>query len=261
MSHFQQLKFIECTNEYLSSPVFNHVLEIGSYDINGSIKEIFSFNNYLGLDLIDGPGVDKVYDGADMSFLPDASFDLVISSECFEHNPHWENNIVDMYQKLRSNCHMLVTCASRGRAEHGTQRSSPESSIGTSSKGWDYYRNIRIAEFRSSIQKLNFEYYYLGYNRFSKDLYFFGKKGDYNESQHKNFNSSFKKLIKPAFTEFPKKHSSPIVNLYFSFLDFPVLISSYLLSETYFQNFQIFWRSLTSKLNNFLLLIYRTLIR
>ena len=63
MSHFQQEKFVEIASEYLNLTYSKKVFELGSYDINGSIKPLFSFNEYIGVDVSEGPNVDKVYDG------------------------------------------------------------------------------------------------------------------------------------------------------------------------------------------------------
>ena len=69
MSHFQQEKFVEIASEYLNLTYSKKVFELGSYDINGSIKPLFSFNEYIGVDVSEGPNVDKVYDGKNLSFL------------------------------------------------------------------------------------------------------------------------------------------------------------------------------------------------
>jgi len=48
-------------NEY---PIKGDVLEVGSYDVNGSVRPIFSdrerFPHYTGVDMRAGPGVDRV---------------------------------------------------------------------------------------------------------------------------------------------------------------------------------------------------------
>jgi hypothetical protein len=36
------------------------VLEVGSLDINGSVRPLFTDCDYMGIDLGDGPGVDQV---------------------------------------------------------------------------------------------------------------------------------------------------------------------------------------------------------
>ena len=68
----------------LKSP---RVLEIGSQDVNGSIRACApeSFE-YVGVDFVAGKGVDVILD--DPYHLPfeDGSFDIVLSNSCFEHS-------------------------------------------------------------------------------------------------------------------------------------------------------------------------------
>ncbi|HWQ20864.1 MAG TPA: class I SAM-dependent methyltransferase, partial [Methanotrichaceae archaeon] len=61
------------------------VLDVGSYDMNGSYKPLFTNHNYIGLDICAGPNVDLVV--ADPYHWPieDAAFDAVISGQALEH--------------------------------------------------------------------------------------------------------------------------------------------------------------------------------
>ena len=79
MSHFQQKKFLELVVEYfdLGDDKNLSILEIGSYDVNGTIRNLFASENYVGVDLVEGPGVDVVAGGQSVDF-DDSSFDLVL---------------------------------------------------------------------------------------------------------------------------------------------------------------------------------------
>lgn len=69
-------------------PVFSDalVVDIGSQDINGSLREVApAGGRYLGLDFHAGPGVDKVLDDPYQLPFADSSVDMVVSSSCFEH--------------------------------------------------------------------------------------------------------------------------------------------------------------------------------
>ena len=90
MSHAQQLKFVEITSKFfaLNNSSNLKVLEIGSYIVNGTIRPYFEGSQYIGVDLIPGPGVDIVEHAEKINF-PKEIFDVTISCECFEHNPYW----------------------------------------------------------------------------------------------------------------------------------------------------------------------------
>ncbi len=63
------------------------VIEIGSQDVNGSLRQVCPDNfHYTGVDFVNGKGVDIILD--DPYHLPfeDESADIVISSSCFEHS-------------------------------------------------------------------------------------------------------------------------------------------------------------------------------
>lgn len=65
------------------------VLDVGSYDVNGSYKPLFNSKKveYLGLDMENGPNVDlAVSSPYHWPSLKTDSFDLVISGQAFEHN-------------------------------------------------------------------------------------------------------------------------------------------------------------------------------
>jgi hypothetical protein len=82
----------------------------------------------------------------------------------------------------------FFTCASTGRREHGTRRTSPDDSYGTIGKledMSDYYKNLTETDL-NEVLNLNelFTVWDTYYNKDSKDLYFLGiKKG------HSSFNS------------------------------------------------------------------------
>lgn len=62
----------------------DRVLDVGSYDVNGSLRDLFA--RYTGLDLTEGPNVDVTWGGRRMPFEDD-QFDVCVSSSCLEHDP------------------------------------------------------------------------------------------------------------------------------------------------------------------------------
>jgi glycosyltransferase involved in cell wall biosynthesis/SAM-dependent methyltransferase len=98
------------------------VLEVGSLDVNGSIRpmvEARSPRSYVGVDVAQGPGVDRRVDVARLidEFGPDA-FDVVVSTECLEHVEDWVTAIRNMVRVLRPGGVLVWTTRSPGFAYH-----------------------------------------------------------------------------------------------------------------------------------------------
>ena len=178
MSHPAELAFFEHALKALSiaAPVPMRVLEIGSYDVNGSIRGIVAskidVSEYVGVDLTPGPGVDIVCSGHEVD-LPDASIDVALSAECLEHNPYWAETLRNMRRVTKPDGFVLVSCATLGRLEHGTARTNPSSSPGTRDAGWNYYRNVAPSDFPQDFLE-SFAAHRFWINPYSKDLYFVG---------------------------------------------------------------------------------------
>ena len=83
-------KMNSCLIEYSSffGPEEKYVLDFGSYDVNGTYKDLFNLDawNYTGMDLNNGPNVDLVLEVPHhWKEIKDNSFDLVISGQALEH--------------------------------------------------------------------------------------------------------------------------------------------------------------------------------
>lgn len=173
--HWEQIQFVRSVKQLY--PAFFEgvsVLEIGSYNVNGSIRSEFSAKSYVGVDLIAGPGVDVVASGH--LFASDATFDVAISTECFEHNPCYAETFRNMVRHVRDGGMVLFTCASDGRAEHGTRRTDPSSSPGTQALSADYYRNLNQSDFEDLDLPIHFSEFGFFGNKRACDLYFVGLK-------------------------------------------------------------------------------------
>jgi len=177
MSHPQQMEFVQGVKarfpNYFSKV---NVLEVGSLNINGSVRPFFENCFYIGIDVDVGPCVDIVSKGEEFD-AADASFDSVISCECFEHNPSWVDTFKNMYRMCKPNGLILVTCATTGRKEHGTARTDPGSSPLTVNLGWNYYKNLTEEDFQTNFDIANqFSQFEFSTNNTSHDLYFWGVK-------------------------------------------------------------------------------------
>lgn len=177
MAHYQQLSFVRAVGlAFPESFARCRVLEIGSWDANGSIRGLFTGCDYLGVDLAPGPGVDRVSKGEDVA-EPDGSFDTALSCECFEHNPGWKATFLNMIRLLKPGGLCVVTCATLGRKEHGTRRTSPDDSLTALEGLHDYYSNLTPRDLREAVDlPAVFAQHAFWLNPFSRDLYFVGLK-------------------------------------------------------------------------------------
>lgn len=146
------------------------VLEVGSQNINGSVRSHFKDCNYLGIDLGEAPGVDLVVSIVD--YIHPEEYNTLISSEMLEHCKEWEQALRQMYENIKPGGMMILTCAGPSRQEHGTHNHSSQDSKFT----LDHYRNISTEDFESILPKELFTEYSLGLYRGDCDLYFWGIK-------------------------------------------------------------------------------------
>jgi SAM-dependent methyltransferase len=149
-------------------------LEVGSLNINGTVRNAFTSSEYVGVDVGEGPGVDIVIGGHE--YDSSSLFDCCISCECFEHNPFWKETFLNMIRLFKSGGLVVFTCATTGRPEHGTERTTPQDSPLTVARGWSYYLNLSEEDFNFVDFDSIFVDYEFSVNLQSCDLYFYGVK-------------------------------------------------------------------------------------
>lgn len=96
------------------------VLDVGSFDVNGSYKPLFVHGNYqyTGLDMVEGPNVDVVLKNPyNWETIPTGGYDIVISGQAFEHIEFFWITISEMARVLRKNG-LLCIIAPNGFKEH-----------------------------------------------------------------------------------------------------------------------------------------------
>lgn len=125
MSHPKQRQFCEKVKAKFPAYFKNKwVLDVGSLDINGNNRYLFEDCSYTGIDLGPGLNVDIICPAHDFEGGP---YDVVISTEAFEHDPYLEKTLKHIAMRLlKPGGLFLFTCATEGRAEHGTENESPE---------------------------------------------------------------------------------------------------------------------------------------
>lgn len=92
------------------------ILDIGSYDVNGSYRPLFETAawQYLGVDLSPGPNVDKVLESPYRLPFRSGSVDLVISGQAFEHIKYFWLSWVEMVRVLKPGGMLFLIAPSRG---------------------------------------------------------------------------------------------------------------------------------------------------
>lgn len=83
-------------------PTFSTVVELGSYDVNGTLRDVTPPGaRYIGLDLEAGPGVDVIVGaGQPLPFASDA-IDTVVSSSAFEHDVCFWDTFIELGRIVR----------------------------------------------------------------------------------------------------------------------------------------------------------------
>ena len=120
------------------------VIEVGSYDVNGSLRPILQAwgpLSYVGVDLVPGPGVDVVCPAEELAARFGAeSFDLVVSTEMVEHVRDWRAVFTNMMALCRPGGLVLVTTRSPGYPYHAWPHDFwryDEADMRTIFAGWD----------------------------------------------------------------------------------------------------------------------------
>jgi len=138
------------------------VIEIGSRDINGSIREHFPGAYWLGLDLHPGPCVDVVCDA--MQFVPGKPVDLVVCCEVFEHVKEWPDIIARTYSWISPGGRILITAAGPDR--------EPHSAIdGGELRPGEHYENLTEDRLAEELHFAGFDQIETSGNEYWRDVY------------------------------------------------------------------------------------------
>jgi SAM-dependent methyltransferase len=102
-------------NTYLKNTEDLTIVDIGSQDVNGSLRSVAPTNNkYIGVDFAEAKGVDVVI--TDPYSLPfeDESVDAVVSSSCFEHSEFFWLLFNEALRILKPNGLLYINAPSNG---------------------------------------------------------------------------------------------------------------------------------------------------
>lgn len=103
-------------DSYLSNAQNIQVLDIGSYDVNGSYKQFFSKPGwkYTGVDLAAGPNVDVVLTSPYRFPIKSYSIDVIVSGQAFEHIEYFWLSWLEMARMVKPGGLIFLLAPSRG---------------------------------------------------------------------------------------------------------------------------------------------------
>jgi len=92
------------------------VLDVGSQDVNGSLRSAFEEREmkYVGMDMCEGRNVDVIVKPFEAFPFEAGSFDLVISTSCFEHDPMPWMTIREMARVIKLGGFIYANAPSNG---------------------------------------------------------------------------------------------------------------------------------------------------
>ena len=92
------------------------VLEMGSQNFNGSVRNYFEDCEYVGIDRMEGKDVDTVCNAHE--FKDEKRFDVVITTEMLEHDKYAKKSVLNAVSLLRQNGILIGTAANINRKPH-----------------------------------------------------------------------------------------------------------------------------------------------
>lgn len=116
--HLTCMKWLEyCRDKYPEHFNDCRVLEMGSMNINGSVRKYFTNCEHLGVDWMPGLNVDIVSLAHEVKFN-NKKFKTVISSSMLEHDPYWEKSLINMIDLLQDDGGLFLTWGGIGNRPH-----------------------------------------------------------------------------------------------------------------------------------------------
>lgn len=124
------------------------VIELGSRDINGTVRDLFPNATYVGVDNKAGRAVDVVDDAT--TYKPRKKADVVICCEVLEHVEDWANIIDNAAANLcRKGGRFIVTAAGPRRAPHSAVD-------GGVLRPGEHYANIHPGDLADALEAAGF---------------------------------------------------------------------------------------------------------
>jgi len=125
------------------------VLDLGGRNVNGTVRDLFpNATKYTAVDIRPGDGVDVVADAS--TWVPDMEYDVVVSTETFEHTPVWPDIVLTAHKACKTGGRVILTMAGPGRPEHSAVDGGPLQPS-------EYYGNVDPEQLRSALIAAGFK--------------------------------------------------------------------------------------------------------
>jgi len=143
------------------------VYEIGSRNINGTVRGLFPRDGYLGVDIASGPDVDLVVNAA--SYLPPMPMGTAVCCEVLEHTLYAETIVTQAARALLVGGLLIITCAGEGRLPHSAHD-------GGSLRPNEHYQNLTRETVSAWAEAAGVESLPNPYRAVWGDVYYVGPK-------------------------------------------------------------------------------------
>lgn len=114
--HPQAYEFVAAAKIAFVEGEPEQVVELGSYNVNGSVRPLFERSHYIGVDSRPGKGVDIVADATEWAEAENV--DVVITTEMLEHCTKPKAVIANARKVLKAGGLFIATMAAPERKPH-----------------------------------------------------------------------------------------------------------------------------------------------
>lgn len=115
--HASVMTFVEETVNRYGLAGAADILEVGSLDVNGTVRGLFH-GRYVGVDILPGKGVDHVNVAGEPLPFDQGRFDVVVSTETLEHDPAPWVTVPEMGRVLKRDGYLILTARGNGCGFH-----------------------------------------------------------------------------------------------------------------------------------------------
>jgi len=126
------------------------ILEVGSLDVNGTLKDFQPEGaEWIGVDLEAGKGVDVVIEKSAPLPFEDCSFDLIVATSIFEHDPMFWMTFNEMLRVTRDGGFIFISAPSNGwvhRYPLDVYRFYPDAGVALEDWGHKLRPNLKLQE-------------------------------------------------------------------------------------------------------------------